>query len=273
MKRTMWLVIGLVLAGVLMSSGGCGFYNPETPAGFEGYIRRGAIVGSTHFYGAQSGPKSPGLGWLLTVQNVDFRWATFDEDFKVMSADNLELTFNGHVVMRPAPGSVRQVVEVYGGPEWYARNIKEPFRNAVYEAVAGYKALDAKDRREVIAYKVRQKFSAYLERKPFEVNQIVIGAINLPEEVAKAQEANISMQTTLIRKDSEIEITKKDATKRIEEAKGIAEAQRIINQSLTPTYLQHEAIEAQKSLVNSPNHTTVYIPVGTNGLPLVKTVP
>ena len=51
--------------------------------------------------------------------------------------------------------------------------------------------------------------------------------------------------------------------------RGIAEAQRIINATLTPNYLQHEAIQAQEEMAASPNHTTVYIPVGTNGLPLV----
>jgi len=63
----------------------------------------------------------------------------------------------------------------------------------------------------------------------------------------------------------------RDAEIRIEEAKGIAEAQKIINATLTPNYLQHEAIQAQRAMANAPNHTTVYIPVGTNGLPLVHT--
>lgn len=36
---------------------------------------------------------------------------------------------------------------------------------------------------------------------------------------------------------------------------------------------QHEAIETQRALANSPNHSQIYIPVGPNGIPLVKTVP
>jgi hypothetical protein len=36
-------------------------------------------------------------------------------------------------------------------------------------------------------------------------------------------------------------------------------------------YIQHEAIEAQKQMVNSPNHTVVYIPVGPMGVPLTGT--
>ncbi|OGJ58266.1 hypothetical protein A3H22_03080 [Candidatus Peribacteria bacterium RIFCSPLOWO2_12_FULL_55_15] len=45
----------------------------------------------------------------------------------------------------------------------------------------------------------------------------------------------------------------------------------IVQQKLTPLYLQHEAIEAQRAMVGSTNHTTVYIPVGNMGVPLVGT--
>lgn len=67
------------------------------------------------------------------------------------------------------------------------------------------------------------------------------------------------------------QIAKRDAEIKIEEAKGIAEAQQIINKTLTTNYLQHEAIKAQEKMAGSPNHTTVYIPVGANGIPVVYT--
>jgi hypothetical protein len=38
-------------------------------------------------------------------------------------------------------------------------------------------------------------------------------------------------------------------------------------------YIQHEAIEAQKAMVGSPNHTVVYIPVGPMGVPITGTFP
>jgi len=69
-----------------------------------------------------------------------------------------------------------------------------------------------------------------------------------------------------------IQVEKQKAQIRIEEATGIAAAQKLINATLTDQYLQHEAIEAQKTMAGSPNHTQIYIPVGNNGIPLVKTV-
>ncbi len=84
-------------------------------------------------------------------------------------------------------------------------------------------------------------------------------------------EKKLAAQQLLEEKETQKEIMKKDAEIRIEEARGIAEAQKIINATLTPNYLQHEAIQAQLKMAESPNHTTVYIPVGTNGIPLIET--
>lgn len=70
-----------------------------------------------------------------------------------------------------------------------------------------------------------------------------------------------------------VQVQKQKAQIQIEQAKGIAQAQDIIKSTLTPAYLQYEAIEAQKSEVNSQNHTIIYIPSSSNGVPLVSTVP
>ncbi len=89
------------------------------------------------------------------------------------------------------------------------------------------------------------------------------------------QEAANQVQVTSIRisnTEQLIEVEKRKAEVRVQEAKGIAESQRIIDSSLTHNYLQYLAIQAQEKMANSPNHTQIYIPVGTNGIPLVKTV-
>lgn len=69
-----------------------------------------------------------------------------------------------------------------------------------------------------------------------------------------------------------VAVENQKASIRVAEAEGIAEAQGIINQSLTPLYLQHEAIQAQLAMAGSPNHTIIYIPIGNEGIPLVGTI-
>ena len=70
-----------------------------------------------------------------------------------------------------------------------------------------------------------------------------------------------------------VKVQQQKAQIQIAQAYGIAKAQDIIKSTLTPAYLQYEAIEAQKAEVSSPNHTVIYIPSSSNGVPLVSTVP
>ena len=86
-----------------------------------------------------------------------------------------------------------------------------------------------------------------------------------PEEVADAVSRKLAATQELQRKDTEIEIERKERTKREVQAQGIANAMQIIRGQLSAMYIQHEAIEAQKLMVGSPNHTVVYIPVGPDG--------
>lgn len=59
-----WLLV------LMMAMGATSCRNPSTPAGYVGYVTRGAIFGHESFYGLQTGPTSTGLGWLLRVENI-----------------------------------------------------------------------------------------------------------------------------------------------------------------------------------------------------------
>lgn len=79
---------------------------------------------------------------------------------------------------------------------------------------------------------------------------------------------NVRIQQT----EQLVSVEKQKAEIRKQEAIGIAEAQKTINATLTPLYIQHEAIQAQEKMVSSPNHTEIYIPSGYNGVPLIPMV-
>ena len=189
-----------------------------------------------------------------------------------MTQDELNVSFDFHSVISVRPGAVRDVVETYGAAEWYPRYLQKPLRTFVRETVQPYNSTEIKAHRVDIAKSVHQRLEFYLEETPFEIISVVVGNIDYPKVVADAVEKKLAAQQLLQEKETQKAIMMKDAEIRIEEARGIAEAQKIINATLTPAYLQHEAIQAQLKMADSPNHTTVYIPVGTNGVPLVQNV-
>lgn len=91
----------------------------------------------------------------------------------------------------------------------------------------------------------------------------------LADERNQVQVNDIQIQQTA----QLVKVQEQKAQIQVEQAKGIAKAQDIIKSTLTPAYLQYEAIEAQKDEINSSNHTVIYVPSGSNGVPLVSTVP
>ena len=81
-----------------------GSRNPYTPAGYVGYLTKGAVFGRSRFVGVQKGPVSAGRTWLLDVTNVSVTPYTYTENFTgedaVLSRDNLKIAFRVHTVWR-----------------------------------------------------------------------------------------------------------------------------------------------------------------------------
>jgi len=82
----------------------------------------------------------------------------------------------------------------------------------------------------------------------------------------------ITLNDTKIRQTQQlVKVAQQNARIEVARAKGIHTAQDIINGTLTPLYVQHEAIQAEIALAKSQHaDTVIYIPVGANGVPLVS---
>jgi hypothetical protein len=283
----MWLLIPLLLVGLLVFL--LGSSNPMTPAGYVGYLTRGAIFGQTSYVGLQTGPTSPGRGWLLRVTNVSVTPYTYAEDFTgenaVLSSDNLKISFRIHLVWRVRPEAVKEFIERYSTLAEeddknadrivqiaYANYLREPLRTFARDEVQKHKGLEVKDNIIVIGQAIEKRVHEVIKDTPIEVRNIVVGNIQYPVEIAEAVSKKLAATQELERKNTEIEIMKREREKRIIEAEGVARAMEIINERLTGPYIQYEAIKAQKEMINSPNHTVIYIPVGNMGVPLVSPV-
>lgn len=270
-KKIGGLASGIVTLVVTLIVFSAMFTNPYTPEGHEGYVfEQPRVWGNGGFQGAVRGPGNYGFAiWRNRAINVDFRPQTINEDFKILARDDLNVTFRFQGVFKVNEGTIQDVVEKYGGLIWYKRFVKEPFRSFVRDSVQAYDSREIKTKREVIANQVQTKLKQHLQGTPFVLVKLVVGNIDYPKAVAEAVEKKLAAEQELEKKAIEKKIAVKDAEIRVEEAKGIAQAQKIINTTLTKNYLQHEAIQAQLKMADSPNHTTVYIPSGTNGIPLI----
>lgn len=83
---------------------------------------------------------------------------------------------------------------------------------------------------------------------------------------------NVTVSEIQIRNQQQrVKIAQQQAQIRLENAKGVREAQDEISKTLTPLYVQFEMVEALKEIAKSgKNSSVVYIPSGANGIPLVS---
>ena len=204
----------------------------------------------------------------------------------MLSRDNLKIAFRVHIVWRVDDARIPLFMErfsttVSGGllqkePDAivkvaYANFVREPLRTFARDEVQRRNGLEVKDVLIPIGDSVLTRIRQYANNTPFVISSVVVGNVQYPSEVADAVSRKLAATQELQRKDTEIEIERKERTKREVQATGIANAMQIIRGQLTAMYIQHEAIEAQKLMVGSPNHTVVYIPVGSMGVPLAGT--
>jgi len=195
----------------------------------------------------------------------------------------MRVSFRVHLLWKVDAERVKDLVEHYTTLEMGKRSeevvrvaydsfLREPLRTYARDEVQKLNGLEIKDRITEVGDLLAKRMGTLTKDTPFAVISAVVGNIQYPKEVADAVAEKMAATQVLERKQTEIEIEQREAQKRVVQAEGIGKAMAIINERLSAQYLQHEAIEAQKAMVGSPNHTTVYLPVGPMGVPLVGTL-
>ena len=92
--------------------------------------------------------------------------------------------------------------------------------------------------------------------------------ITLPPTIKTAIEGKLKQEQESLEYEFKLQKAKKEAEKVRIEAQGKADANRILNASLTRNILKEKGIEATLKLSESPN-TKVVVVGGSNGLPLI----
>jgi type II secretory pathway pseudopilin PulG len=112
----------------------------------------------------------------------------------------------------------------------------------------------------------------------FAVIVIIIGLMFLLPAYGRYQTRanannNVKVSNIEIRNQAQrVQIAKQKADIRKQDAIGVREAQDEIAKTLTPLYVQFEMTEALKQIATSgSNNSTVFIPAGASGIPLVST--
>ena len=219
--------------------------------------------------------RKPGLNFVnpfAKLQIMNVKTEEEKEDMTVPSKEGLSISLEVSILYHLSPDKASDIYSKVGLN--YRNVIVTPqFRSVCRGVTVNYeaKSLYTSDREE-ISMKIHDDLKIMLEQNGVILDKVLLRTIRLPNTVSTAIEMKLKAEQEAEQMKFVLDKERKEAERKVIEAEGIAKAQEIINKTLTSAYLQHEAIQAQLKMADSPNHTTVYIPVGSNGIPLVKTV-
>jgi len=147
-------------------------------------------------------------------------------------------------------------------------------RNACYEEIAKLDSLVIHTQRDQLGTAIAKKLQEELDKTDdgvFKISRVVIRSVQTDPSIEKSIQQAVANQKKLEAMQVQTEIAKREADIKVTEARGIAEANKIISGSLTREYLQHEANQALLVFAEKGNSNTVVVPSGMTVTPLINT--
>lgn len=199
-----------------------------------------------------------GLYWrnpiITRLQKIDMRERTRTINTETVSKEGLK--FGVTITVRYQVRS-DAAVDLVKGLQTPLTELVLTYANATIDDVATGRdknAMYSEEGRVAIVQAVREKLNVELGQYAI-INQVVFEDIKLPASITEAIEAQQAELEKVKRTENQKAVAENEAEIRRIEAQGIADANRIIEQSLTREYLQYEAIQKF-----NPNADKVYIP-------------
>jgi regulator of protease activity HflC (stomatin/prohibitin superfamily) len=156
------------------------------------------------------------------------------------------------------------------GKDYISRIIKPEIRSATREVIGQYLPEELySTKREAIQDEIFTKTKAAVETKHLDLDAVLIRSVQLPDKLKAAIEQKLEEEQLAFQYEFKLDRERKEAERKIIEAQAKADANRILNQSLTDKILKDKGIEATLELAQSPNSKVVIVGGQDGGLPLI----
>ena len=235
-------------------------------------------VGVKHFLGqVDRTPLEQGvhvINPLATVEKMSVREQSYPqsggvEQIEAQTSEQMNVAMEVSLLFRIDPARAPDLFDRIGSELQIKRSIVlNAIRNGVRDAVAtkSINQIFSPDRREVataMKLAIQEKAGDRIE-----VVEVFLRDVQAPAAVRQAIDEKLQREQNVAAERFQTEIIQERAQQQVEEAKGIAEAQRIISTGLTPEYLMFFYIEQLSEL---PGGSVVYVPT-EGGIPLMRNV-
>jgi len=191
------------------------------------------------------------------------------EDMNVLSSNGLEIKADVSAWYRPEYGKLG-LLHARIGKEYLRRVVIPALRSSARSVIGRYTPEQIySTKRDAIQDEIFEEAKNILDEKYIDLSQILIRSIVLPTTIKSAIEGKLKQEQESLEYEFKLQKAKKEAQRQIIDAEGKAEANRILNASLTSNILREKGISATLQLSESQNTKIVIIGNSGDGLPLI----
>lgn len=191
------------------------------------------------------------------------------EKMQVLSSNGLEIELEATAWYQPDYANLGSLHKEKG--QSYVQRVLQPaLRSAARSVVGRYTPEQLySSKRDVIQVEIYEETKKIVEDQYIQLNEILIRDVTLPRTIKDAIERKLKQEQESLEYEFRLVTAAKEAEKVIIEARGKADANRILSASLTDKILLDKGIEATVRLSESPNTKVIVIGSGDSGLPLI----
>jgi regulator of protease activity HflC (stomatin/prohibitin superfamily) len=233
-------------------------------------------VGVVKTFGQVSGTLGAGMHFIAPFVQEVVRMPTFqktvdfsgDQRIMALSNEGLDVSFDMAIQYAINPVMAEKVYTDLKDPEaWMHSRVRAKARDIVasYKVESLYTGSD----RQMVQAKFESELDREFQQYGIVMKAVLIREVKLPDSVVASIQSKISAKQDAERMEFVLQKEELEKDRKIIEAGGISEANKIIASSLTENYLRWYWIQ---HVVMGANSSIMYVPVGQDGLPLMKTI-
>jgi regulator of protease activity HflC (stomatin/prohibitin superfamily) len=192
------------------------------------------------------------------------------EEMDVLSKNGLNIEIELSYRFYPTADKIGYLHDEIG-KDYISKIIQPEIRSATREVIGQYLPEELySTKREAIQDEIFNQTKIAIGNKHIVLDAVLIRSVQLPSKLKASIEQKLQEEQEVFQYEFRLLKEKKEAERKIIEAQAKADANRILNASLSSNILKDKGIEATIELSKSPNSKVVIIgDSGSGGLPLI----
>jgi regulator of protease activity HflC (stomatin/prohibitin superfamily) len=199
----------------------------------------------------------------------EVRQQELTEKMKVLSSNGLDIQLEATAWFQPQTENLGLLHQTKG-INYLDRVLKPAMRSATRSVVGRYTPEQIySSKRDAIQNEIFDETKKIIDNQYVQLNDVLVRDVTLPTAIKDAIERKLGQEQESLEYEFRLQKAKKEAEKQRIEAQGKADANQILNSSLTDKILKDKGIEATLEMAKSPNSKVIVIGGGDGGLPII----